>query len=169
MVAEISRWIRKMKIEGKALSRIDRCILAVGIPFGVGMFAVSVFYFFRDMSFWGLTLFSIPLSLFFLSLSLVGVMAQFCWVRVDDNKITYKGLLLMTEYKWREIEKTEFPFYLSGFTPYALFRLRNGKKKFVPCGDPQIKELISHLVIEEMLALSQTDKSVHTRSSSGSV
>lgn len=157
-----------MKIEGKALNRIDRVILAVGIPFGVGMFTVSLLYFFRDLSFWGLTLFSIPLSLLFLSLSMVGVLSQYCWVKVDETGIAYKGLWLMTEYKWSEIEKTEFPLFLSGFTPYALFRLRNGKKKFVPCGDPQIKELISQLIIDEMKASSRPDKSVQTRSSSGS-
>lgn len=156
-----------MKIEGKALNRIDRVILAVGIPFGIGMFAVTAPYFFRDPSFWGITLFSIPISLLFLSLSLVGIMSQFCWVKVGDEKIAYKGLLLVYEYEWKEIEKTEFPFYLSGFTPYAMFHLKNGKKKFIPCGDPEIRELIPNLVIDEMMDLKEPNKSVQTTATSG--
>lgn len=124
----------------------------LAVPFGLGLFLFTAPYFFSNPGFWGILLFSIPMSVFMLSLAYFGLMSQFCWVSVSGEKVTYKGLIKKLEYEWKDIEKTEYPFSLGTTTPYALFHLKSGKKRHVPCGDPEIRKLLSTHIIEKMMS-----------------
>lgn len=140
-----------MEIKGKAFNRIDRILLGLCVPFGLVLFGVLAPHLFRDPEIWALFLFSFPMSIFLLGMAFVGLMYQFSWVKITGDKATYKGLIQKYEYEWNQIDKTEFPVTAGGTTPFALLRLNNGKKKYLPCGDPEIRKLISTHVIEKMV------------------
>lgn len=140
-----------MEILGKALNKIDRVLLGLGIPVGLGLFIFSAPYFFRDPGLWGLLLFSLPMSIFMLGMAYVGLSSQLCWVSISGEEVVYRGLIKKRVYKWSDIEKTEYPFYLGSTTSYALFHLKTGKKTYIPCGDLGVRELLSTHVIEKMM------------------
>ncbi|MBD5779991.1 hypothetical protein IEN85_10870 [Pelagicoccus sp. NFK12] len=140
-----------MEIKGKALNRIDRVLLMLGVLMGLALFGVLVPPFFRDPDPLLASLFFLPLFTLSLGMAYVGVLSQFCWVSVSGEKVIYKGMIKESEYEWNEIEKTEFPVHLGTTTPHALFHLKTGKKKYVPCGDPEIRKLLSTHVIEKMI------------------
>jgi hypothetical protein len=83
-------------------------------------------------------LFFAPLILLFGGMVVMGISSQFATIVLREDGLLYRHLGRQKLIRWDEIEKWDYPLFVGCCTACACFKMRTGRKHYIPCGGGEV-------------------------------